>query len=279
MSRVRGGRRVGQVRRRHDADVESGAPRPPENLSEILNPRVVARVLGIVRKDPRLVVAVLLARDVPGHARRRVGDHRVQRPRHHHPGHVHRIHRQPAGGLPVVGATRDDARRRAVRRAHPVAEEQNDVLRARAPRRAGPQLDGQPRCRGRAVFGSRLDDEGPRRRDAVAAHEEVRRIRRCPPRVLVPRELRALGPRAAEPALTSGPSGIEHVSRGDVDAVDPQAQAARRLPGIRRGLDADVELLARCQDSTIGRHDANPGGRPGIGNRANQTDDGDDEAQ
>ena len=214
-------------------------PEEGEERDDLLDAGIVERIRRVVGEHAGGAVVVLLAGRVGRHARRGVGDHRIQGGGHHQAGDVQRVHREPAERLAVAHPARDDACRRPVGRAHAVAEQEDDVLRARRPpARRVPGFHRQPHLRRRPVGGPGLDDDGAGPLDAAAAQQKRRRVRR------------------------GAAAGRRIVARREVVAVQRDAQRLRRRARVGDRLDADVEPLPGGQHAAVGRHDADRrGGR------------------
>ncbi len=120
-------RRVGEIRGRDDAHPEAGATRAPQQLADVLHPRVVEGIGRVVGEDAFLIVVGLAAGGVGGHPRRGIGDEGVQRRGHHEARDVQRVHREGCERLAVAHAAGHDAGGRPVRDAHPVTEQEDDV--------------------------------------------------------------------------------------------------------------------------------------------------------
>ena len=119
---------------------------------------------------------------------------------------------------------------------------------------AGPGVDTKMRGGLGSVFRACLDDKRAGPGEAVAAHEEVRRVLRrlCS---LLPRfQRRGRCARTARSPLAID-SRIQDVPGGHLDAVHRHAKTSGRRRRGRRRFHADVEPLPSREDARFGRHD------------------------
>ena len=97
-------------------------------FAQVFDAGVVKRVGGVVREHAFFVVVVFVARDIRRHAGRRVGDHRVERRGFHHACDRKSVHGQRRNHFALGIAASHDARCGALRGAHAVAQQNDDVF-------------------------------------------------------------------------------------------------------------------------------------------------------
>ena len=102
---------------------------PVDEHREVLEARVVVLGRRVVGEDPLHAVVRLVSRRVVVGARGGVGDEGVEGGGHQEAVERELVHRQRGVGLPLRVPLREDAGGRPVGRAHPVADQEDDVLR------------------------------------------------------------------------------------------------------------------------------------------------------
>ncbi len=112
---------------------------------------IIERIERVVGEHVELIVVALVAVGITAGSGGGVGHNRVQRGGFHHAGDGEQIHRKRRLRLAVDDAVLDDAGRRAVRRAHAVADHDDDVLGAIAAGGEADDLEVAAGCRGGLV--------------------------------------------------------------------------------------------------------------------------------